>query len=860
MKNKVIWILAFACVLASGAFFRLWRLNDRPMHADEAVHAEKFKALQEEGFYAYDPDEFHGPTLNYSTLASTWLRGESTYSEISEKTLRVVPAIFGIGLILTPLFFRKGFSLRTILFSSILIAFSPAFIYYSRYYIQETLLLFFTASFLGCAWNYAQNRKLRWMIGSGVFVGLMHATKETFIFALIAAVLAWMVSALISRGRVRLKITHLLWAVAAMLLTSMMLFSSFGANPDGILDSVKTYGIWIQRAGGQSHHIYPWHYYLDKLVWLEFIEPFQWNEDGIVALAVIGGVIAFLKRGELFIPKSFAIHRFLNPVGVVRASRRGRALCKQRGPHYTLEKNGANDLGPNHLSLFLVLYAFVLTAIYSLIPYKTPWSMLSFLYGMALVAGMAANSLLEYGSGRWSKLVVGTALFIFGLGSPMIQSWALNFNCYSDPANPYVYAHTGKDVFKIVDHVQGAVRASGESVCVVSSGDDYWPLPWYFRNLPQVGYLKKIDESVCLAPIILAKAAHRQELLRVLYTVPESGKRHLYVPLFDETLYLRPGVEWCGFIRKEVWDQMQQGVESMDQKVPLSEGIMEPVPDRRAIPNLVKFSDEAMHACFEIFIQHEDGTYAGRAARAAFNEVARLEALLSRFVENSDVSRINQLPPLGSTVVDEDTIRCLLIAQRAYDLTDGAFNVAMRNGATPEMLRLDPDGGEVAVLKEGVMIDLGGIGKGYAVDAMARVLAEWGIERALIHGGASSILALDPPWGKAGWPIVIRNPMDESIVVRLDLANESMGCSGLQQGEHIINPFTGKPVADRRACWIRMKENSALVDALSTAGMIMPISAVAALQGEWPNLSVMLLVTDVVPAGQIIRWGNWPTE
>ncbi len=65
---------------------------------------------------------------------------------------------------------------------------------------------------------------------------------------------------------------------------------------------------------------------------------------------------------------------------------------------------------------------------------------------------------------------------------------------------------------------------------------------------------------------------------------------------------------------------------------------------------------------------------------------------------------------------------------------------------------------------------------------------------------------------------------------------------------------------DPRACWIRRKKNSALVDALSTAGMIMPISAVAALQEKMPNLSVMLLLEDPDPMGKITQWGNWQRE
>ncbi len=697
--------------------------------------------------------------------------------------------------------------------------------------------MFFTASFLGCVWNYVHNRKLGWIIFAGVFAGLMHATKETFVFSVVAAAVALIVCVLISDSRERLKATHIFWAVVAMFLTSMLLYSSFGQNPGGILDSVKTYAVWAKRAGGQSPHIHPWYYYLDLLVWLEFIEPIPWNEDVIVVLAIIGGVIAFLKRREI----------------------------------------------SNRLSLFFVVYAFLLAAIYSLIPYKTPWSMMSFLYGMVLVAAMAASSFIEYESSRWSKVVIWSVLFIFGLVSPAVQGWILNFNLSSHPTNPYVYAHTDKDVFNMVDSVHKAVQFSKDKmntkIYVISEGDDYWPLPWYFRDLPQVGYLSNVDESVCHSPIILAKAEHKQELLQALYSVPQPGHKHLYVPLFDESLYLRPGIEWNGFIRKDLLDQIQQNCEPVGKIKKLKGAALEPVFNRKSVQNVAKFSHEAMNTNFEIFIQHEDGTYAGRASRAAFNEVDRLENMLSRYAENSDVSRINLLSPLETAVVDEDTIECLSIAQKAYELTDGAFNITIgnlieawkRNDSDsaeklqsklifPEMFEINQQENTVKMLREGVNIDLGGIGKGYAVDVIAKVLAEWGIKRAFIHGGGSSILALDAPKEKAGWPIVVRNPIDESAIVHLVMANEAVSCSGLQRGEHIINPFTAKPIIDRRACLVRMNKNSAFADALSTAGMIMPVSAIAALQEKLPGVSMMLLAKDIDPKVEIIKWGNWPQQ
>ena len=806
------------------------------MHTDESVHAEKFGALLEEGSYIYDPQEFHGPTLNYCTLFVAPLRGQATSLLLDEVTLRLVPALFGIALILMPLFFLGKLSTRSVFFCSTLIAFSPCFIYYSRYYIQESLLVFFTACFLGCLWNYHQSRKLPWIVLTGIFLGLMHATKETFVFSLFAAVAALFLCSRPVRS-VKIKVFHVMTAVIAAGLTSMIFYSSFGANPQGILDSVSTYGVWLHRAGGQSVHVHPWYYYLNILTWIEFAEPLTWNEDGIVALACIGIVIAFLKRKQ----------------------------------------------PDNRLAYFLAVYTLTLTVIYSVIPYKTPWSMMSFLYGMALVAAVAADALFANGFNRWGKVIIGVILFVYGLASPIVQSWLLNFEFSSDATNPYVYAHTGTDVFKMVDAVQNAVQASEEgtdtAVYVIAKDKNYWPFPWYLRGLRHVGYWDYVDDSVCQVPVILARAQEYQEVLGVLFTVPKPGQKNLYLPLFDEPLYLRPGVEWNGFVRKDLWDRMHQDTQLPVSKSSVMKPALESVSEEEDVENYLKFNHQAMTAAFSIWIQHPDKAYAAQAARAAFKEVDRLEGLLSHYIPNSDVSRINRLAPRGMAIVDEDTIKCLQVAQMAYRITYGAFNVTIGNLiaarkqessdlaeqflsklTTPEMLELNDQEHSVKVLQEGVNVDLGGIGKGYAIDAIAGILTEWKITKALIHGGASSILALGPPEGKDGWPIILRNPEDESVIVRLELANEVMSCSGLQRGGHIINPFTGKPVTDRRACWVRLSQNAALADALSTAVMIMPVEKIQAVQEGLEDLSIMLLGADTTSPDAILRWGDWPQK
>ena len=124
---------------------RLPQLKQRPMHGDEAVHAVKFGKLLEQGNYSYNRYEYHGPTLNYLTLIPARLSSAKTLAELNEFTLRIVPVFFGLLLILTPLLLTKGLGQYAVVFAAIFTAISPAFVFYSRYYIHEMLLVCFTS-------------------------------------------------------------------------------------------------------------------------------------------------------------------------------------------------------------------------------------------------------------------------------------------------------------------------------------------------------------------------------------------------------------------------------------------------------------------------------------------------------------------------------------------------------------------------------------------------------------------------------------------------------------------------------------------------------------------------------------------
>jgi FAD:protein FMN transferase len=270
--------------------------------------------------------------------------------------------------------------------------------------------------------------------------------------------------------------------------------------------------------------------------------------------------------------------------------------------------------------------------------------------------------------------------------------------------------------------------------------------------------------------------------------------------------------------------------------------------------DVCRFSHEAMATVFEVHVAHPDERYASQAARAAFDLIDRLEQELSRFISNSDISRINVLPAGGSTRVSTTTLECLLVARHLFDLTAGAFDVSIGTGLPT--LELDPEACVVRATEQGVRVDLGGIGKGYAVDLVAELLEEWGLRQALVHGGFSSVLALDPPPGRDAWPLTLSDPTSTSrVLVRLGARQQALSASGIRKGDHIVDPRTGVPAQGRLAAWAMLSRPApsagpsaaprlaagAVAECLSTAFMLLSDGEIEALCAGSPGLDAWVL-------------------
>jgi len=250
-----------------------------------------------------------------------------------------------------------------------------------------------------------------------------------------------------------------------------------------------------------------------------------------------------------------------------------------------------------------------------------------------------------------------------------------------------------------------------------------------------------------------------------------------------------------------------------------------------------RFAHQAMHTEFEIFCAHADGDYARQAAWAAFDLLDRLENELSRFIRNSDISRINQLAAGESARVSRWTVECIELARETYKETGGAFDISLGTGL--ERLQLFPRDCQVTNAG-GVKLDLGGIGKGYAIDRMAEVLDEWDMRQALIHGGHSSVLALEAPPGHVGWPLTLG---ERTVAAR----RRAFSASGIRaQGEHIVDPRTGLPAGGRVAAWVSLNMESgpspsAVAEAYSTAFMILPAAEMDAICARHSGMEAWVL-------------------
>lgn len=295
-------------------------------------------------------------------------------------------------------------------------------------------------------------------------------------------------------------------------------------------------------------------------------------------------------------------------------------------------------------------------------------------------------------------------------------------------------------------------------------------------------------------------------------------------------------------------------------------------------PSLYLADHKAMGTVYTLSLYSPSQSQAEAIEQQVFDEIDRIDALLSNYQPGSELSRINRLAGHETVTTDEETMRFLIASQRWSRASNGAFDITVgrlmklwgfyrHQGRIPssaelerareatgwQKMQLDPDARTVHFTNPGVELDPGGIGKGFAVDAAVALLREDGVHSAMLSAGGSTIYALGAPPGEPGWKIVIPGPLplnDTLTTVYLrDTSLSSSDCSQknfVSNGHlycHIMDPRTLRPVEGRVQVTI-LDPSATASDALSNVLFVdPPAESLRILEHEAHHSSALIVST-----------------
>jgi thiamine biosynthesis lipoprotein len=253
------------------------------------------------------------------------------------------------------------------------------------------------------------------------------------------------------------------------------------------------------------------------------------------------------------------------------------------------------------------------------------------------------------------------------------------------------------------------------------------------------------------------------------------------------------------------------------------------------ISDALLFTHEAMNTTFSLRLRGVEQSAAQDMAKACFDQIDLLESKLSRYVDDSEVSQINRMTAGQTLYLSESTHQCLLLGLDAYARTGGLFDITLGRdiehwktggeGPLPPpagRLVIHPDIAAITCEEAGRQVDLGGIGKGFALDQLKQLLADWDAEDFLLAAGASSLLASGP----SVWPVELAGDRESAGI---SLANQSLSASGTGiQGSHIVHPggLNAMPSSACSRIWVTAA-TATLAEVWSTALMLVDVGEIA---------------------------------
>jgi uncharacterized protein (TIGR03663 family) len=429
----------FLIIFLLGLFIRLYTLDLKLLHHDEAVHAWFSYQLLTEGSYTYDP-MYHGPLLYFLTAGMFYLFGDS------DLVGRILPALFGAAIIpLIYAIYRLGYlDQRQTLIASLFVAVSPSLVYFSRFLRHDIFQLFFTVLILVALLAYIERGRLRYALIAGLAIGGGMSLKEDMPIFLIILVLFGIY--LLWKKYVRLPKTWLrdLIALIVVALGIMVIFySSFGTQFEVIQTGwIRAYEHWVAMHE-MCRICGPPYFYI--LLFLLYEVP--------IFLLAIFGIAQFFVRHNPFSGIRGKLRKSRVKAGEIGAEQIA-VLPEQVKENIPWDKKEL-------FFLFSIFWLVVSLAAYAYIGEKVPWLIIHQLIPMIFVA-------------VYLMTPKKTVLALIGCIFLILMTWHVAF-VPADVNEPIVQVQNSEDmrtVMKLID----------ASDTVVIASDNYWPLPWYYRG------------------------------------------------------------------------------------------------------------------------------------------------------------------------------------------------------------------------------------------------------------------------------------------------------------------------------------------------------------------------------------------
>ena len=426
-QNKFNWQLILILIVA--VIFRLYLLDMKPAHHDEGVNGWFLDQITKNHFYIYDPKNYHGPLHFYIMFVFQHFLGRANW------IIRLPTALISILSVYWIFLFSRFIGQQAALIAACGMAISPAFVYFGRFAIHEADLVFFLIlilwGFMGL--YYEGKTKYLWALGIGISGTIL--TKETYIVHFICFVLAW--------GFLRFledmypseenRFAKQQWAERDLYLVFFVcvglivfFYSGNFLNFKGLHGIYQTFQEWLSTGNKAGGHAKPF------LYWFNLCKRYE--------------LIALL--GLIFSPFYLS--------------------TTPRMIRYT------------------AIYGLGTFIAYSIIPYKTPWCIISIIWPFYLTFGDIVSRLLKT---NFYFFVYCTLIILILLSTT--SSIKLNFINYCSNKEQYVYVHTFKEISKITDPLfklakNDHTQYSNLKGIVLSS--DEWPLPWTLGDFTMIAY------------------------------------------------------------------------------------------------------------------------------------------------------------------------------------------------------------------------------------------------------------------------------------------------------------------------------------------------------------------------------------